>query len=78
MEEGFELPVMFKGEELLLAAKLIRFGYSYRIEVEVNGAVVSFERDEERNWRALVDPSQMDGRINGNMINSIIESLDSI
>ena len=54
MDQGIELPVICDGKEFLFPAKLIRFRYSYRIEVEVNGTVISFDRDEERNWRALV------------------------
>jgi hypothetical protein len=57
MDEGFELPVLYKGRELLFPARLVVLGYIYKIEVNVNGQVVFFEKDEERNWRVLVEPS---------------------
>jgi len=68
MEDGFELSVTYNGKELLFPAQLIRFGYAYRIQVDVNGVMVSFERDEERNWRALIDTTY----INNNNINKDI------
>jgi hypothetical protein len=41
MDEGFELPISYNGKELLLPAKLIQFGYTYRIEVTINGSLLS-------------------------------------
>jgi hypothetical protein len=57
MEEGFDLPVLYKGKEMHFPARLLSMGYIYKIEVDVHGQSIVFERDEERNWRALMDPS---------------------
>ena len=54
MDNIFELPVTYKGEELLLPASLITYGYSYKIEIDIFGVLVYFEPDEERNFRAIV------------------------
>ncbi len=56
MEEGFELPVTFKGKELLFPAQLVSFGWTHRMQVAVSGTTVYFERDEERERRAVADP----------------------
>jgi hypothetical protein len=51
----FELPVQYKGEELLLQCTLIVWGYTHKVQVQVNDIPVLFEPDEERNYRALVE-----------------------
>lgn len=55
MDETFDLPVFYNNEEILLPAQLHQYGYTYKIEVEVNGRSIFFERDEERNWRAIAE-----------------------
>jgi len=54
MEEEFELPVKYKGEEQMLNAKLIVTGYKHKFCVDVNGQNIIFEPDEERNYRAVI------------------------
>jgi hypothetical protein len=76
--EEFELPVNVNGKEYLLPSKLVQFGYTYRIEVDVNGTLVNFERDEERYWRALIDPQTEKSNINSGLVNAIIQVLDSL
>ena len=60
MDDSFELPVFYNNQEILLPAQLHQYGYTYKIEVDVNGISVFFERDEEGNWRAIVDPSEFE------------------
>ena len=59
MDEGFELPVRHNGKELLLPSQLVSFGWTHRINVEVYGIPVSYERDEEGQWRALVSAEDL-------------------
>ena len=54
MEDEFSLPVHFNNKEWQFHGKLLKYGYTYKIEIDVNGTKVLFERDEERNWRALI------------------------
>lgn len=54
MEDDFILPVVFESQELSFPARLLNYGYSSKLEVDVNGTNVLFEPDEERNWRALI------------------------
>ncbi|MBC7948525.1 MAG: hypothetical protein H7Y42_11630 [Chitinophagaceae bacterium] len=54
MTDDFDIPVTWKGESLLFPARLLQYGYSYKIEVELQGEKYLFEPDEDRNWRALV------------------------
>ena len=79
MEESFELPLTYGGKELLLPAKLMKRGYVYRIELELNGTPVYFEQDEEKNWRAMLD-GETSGvhKIDGAMVKAIIEVLQEV
>lgn len=54
MEDEFLLPVSFNGHSMELPAKLRQFGYTVKIEVDIDGLIVTFEPDEERNWRAVM------------------------
>jgi hypothetical protein len=58
MADNFQIPVTYRDTELLIPARLLQYGYTLRIEVEINGEKVFFERDEERNWRALMPYSE--------------------
>ncbi len=55
MEEEFELPLVYKGEKLLLNASLLVTGYTHKFMVEVDGQTIVFEPDEERNYRKVID-----------------------
>jgi hypothetical protein len=59
MQEPFELPVSFRGEELLLPARMIPTGYTHKFEVEVKDVMCYFEPDEEGSYRAIVEPADM-------------------
>ncbi len=50
MEEIFDLPVLYKGEELLFPAKLLLMGYIYKFRVNVDWINVIFEQDDEENF----------------------------
>ena len=54
MEEQFELPVEYKGEQLMLNASLLVTGYTHKFNVDVKGQNIIFEPDDERNYRAII------------------------
>jgi hypothetical protein len=80
MEEQFELPVIFKSEELHFPASLLNYGYSYKIEVDIEGTKVLFEPDEERNWRALIAPEEINAnkKISVDLLKAIATSIEDI
>ncbi len=60
MEDNFIIDVSDNGTEMNFDAKLVPFGYSYKIVVNVNNIEVGFELDENRNYRAIVqDPNSL-------------------
>jgi hypothetical protein len=61
MQEPFDLPVNYKGQELFFPAQLQQSRYTYRFAVDVYGQEIFFERDDEGGYRALADPEQLEG-----------------
>ena len=79
MDEDFELPVKWKNQELLLPARLLRLGYIYRLEVEMNGYPYQFERDEERAWRVLSEPGARESVIpEKELVEAVIAAIEEI
>ena len=78
MSEGFELPVKYKGKEFMFPAQLHLYGYTQKIEVMVNGISVMYERDEERQWRAIFDAEALDKNrsINIELLQAIASSIE--
>lgn len=56
MENEFEIPLTYKGKELALPARLLVQGYVYKIEVTIGETKVLYEKDDEGQWRALMEP----------------------
>ena len=80
MDDTIEIPVNYKNKNLMFEAKFLQFGYSYKFQIDVNGTTIFFEPDEERNFRAIVDPSIENGHnnIDVELIQLIAESLQAI
>lgn len=74
-EEPFELPVVYKGRELLLPARLVKTGYTYRIYVLAAEQEIIFEPDEERNFRAMVE-NGTGGNVPAELLQVIVEALE--
>jgi hypothetical protein len=80
MDEPFELPITYKGEELLFPARLLQIGYTHRFAVDVYGQEVFFEPDEERNYRALIDAAHLESnkKISVDLLQAIAEGIEAI
>jgi hypothetical protein len=77
--ETISIPVSYKGQEISLAAQILRLGYVYKIRVLVNEVPVVFERDEEGEFRAVIDPEtgQLD-QMDIGLVQAISEVLVSL
>jgi hypothetical protein len=78
MNEPFDLPVTYKGEELLFPARLQQLGYTHRIAVDIYGQEVFFEPDEERNYRAIIQDEMHNRQINFELLKAIAEAIEAI
>lgn len=77
MTDSFDLPVCFNNQELSFTGHLLNYGYSYKIELDVYGTLVFFEPDEERNFRALIAPEELNThkKISPELLEAIVQSL---
>lgn len=80
MFDLFDLPVEYKGKEMLLPAELLPMGFTHKIKVNVNGTDVLFEPDEERNYRAVIDYAELDkmSSVNKDLLQLICHTLDEL
>ena len=60
MEDTFEIPVLYKNQDLMFTAQLITSGYTHKFKVDVYGHQLFFEQDDSSNYRALVDVSTLE------------------
>lgn len=78
MDDKFEIPVSYKGEDLLLNASVKAFGYTPRIEVEINGSTILFEQDEEGKYRAVVLTEDANKNYDLELLALVTEVLDAV
>lgn len=80
MEDHVELPVTYNNQQLNFPARLLNYGYSYKLEVNIDGAKLLFEPDEERNWRALITYEDLnaDSKINVDLLKAIVSSIEQM
>lgn len=80
MDEPFEILVTYQNKELSFTAMLLKYGYTYKIQVMVKGQEVLFEPDEERNYRAVLNLSDRKepGNIDAGLLQAIAEAIESI
>ncbi|MCJ7935896.1 MAG: hypothetical protein MUW56_20280 [Chryseobacterium sp.] len=76
--EQFELPVTYKGQELIFNGRLATFTYGYKLYVDIYGNEVVFERDDEGNLRAVLPDASSNPVIEKELIESIIEVFNDL
>lgn len=64
MDERFDLPIQYKGDKLIFKGSLIVHGYTHKFNVVINGQKIIFEPDEERNYRAIINPIDLESNKN--------------
>lgn len=81
MNELFDIPVFYNGQDLSFKAGLLRYGYTHRIIVTVSDSDVVFEPDEEGNYRALNDQpesSRTRKDLDFGLLQAIAEAIEAI
>jgi hypothetical protein len=58
---------------------VLRYGYVQHILVDVNGAQITIERDEENNFRALQIPENIDeSKVDKELVKALVEVLEAL
>ena len=79
-DNTLEIQVTYKGEELSFPAKLLMTGYTHKIQVEVAEQLIMFEPDDEGNYRAILDQSQLEKgvKVDVPLLQAIAQVLESV
>ena len=78
--DTFQIPVTWNNNTIEYTGQLLQYGYSYKLELEVDGTKVQFEPDEERNWRALIsyEDMQANKKPDPRLLKAIAEAIEKI
>lgn len=79
MDEYFEIPVTYQGEERAFISQHLITGYTHKIEVNVDGQLILFEPDEEQNYRAIMNQAQLEKgiQVDGQLLQAIAAVIES-
>jgi hypothetical protein len=75
MDDTFTLNVNFQGKDLEFEGRLHLLGYTFKIEMDVNGTPVFFELDENRKYRASADADTNEKLVPIDLLKSIADRL---
>jgi len=80
MDEPFEIPVLYKGQEHLFPARLSIVGYVHKFLVTINGLELFFEEDNNGKYRAIANTSNQGEMkdLDTELLKAIAESIESI
>ena len=79
MQDEIEIPIEINGEQRSFFARIIPYGYTYRLSVDVNGTEVFFEPDEQDQYRVILsDPEAKLSNTDKQIIKSVAEVLGEI
>ena len=80
MNNNLQIPITYKGEDLLLNAAVKAYGYVHKIEVDVNGQTIIFEQDEEGLYRAVIpfEELSMSPGVNAEILSLVATVLNAI
>ena len=79
MEDSFIITVTYKGKDRDFEAELLQMGYTHKFHVIVEEIDLYFERDEERNYRAIVEEGVSSRRLpDMELIKLIAEKIEAI
>ncbi|HXS37963.1 MAG TPA: hypothetical protein VN721_14765 [Flavipsychrobacter sp.] len=79
MDELFVLPITYKGEEREFEVRISKQGYTYKIFVLIDTVEVTLEKDEERNYRAVMDKTDIGAnKIDIELVKVIVDTINSL
>ena len=77
MNETHVLPVEYLGETIELPLTIITHGYTYRLQVEIEGKKLVFEKDDQGEYR-VIDESNGSGQISRSLVSAILATLKEL
>ncbi|UTM21735.1 hypothetical protein [Dyadobacter chenhuakuii] len=74
MNEIHVLPVEYLGATIELPLTIITRGYTYQLQIEIEGKKLVFEKDDQGEYR-VVDDANGAGHVNKSLVLAILSTL---
>jgi hypothetical protein len=80
VNKPFDIPLVYKNKERSFRARLLLLVYTHRFVVDVYGREIFFGPDEERNYRAIVEPEVLEQHtdMDAGLLKAIAEAIEMI
>lgn len=78
MDESFSFTVLHNNKTRDFEGLFQPYGYSYRIGVDIDNVTLFYERDEERNFRAILSPDAGNKVVDRNLVAAIGAKLEEL
>jgi hypothetical protein len=78
MEQSFTFPVTYDNKTREFEGLFQPYGFSYRISVAIDDSTIFYERDEERNLRAILSPDAGDKTVDRNLVAAVGAKLEEL
>jgi len=78
MDESFAIKVTYQDQEYNFEASLATVGYTHKFFMMINGVEVTYEPDEERNYRAILIDQAKVTETDVKLIKAVGEKLQSL
>lgn len=77
--EELMLPVQYRGEEREFGARIAATGYTYKLLITVDQTDITFEKDEEGQFRAVLATPERPGHLpDPELVQAITEQLNRL
>ncbi|WP_026632542.1 hypothetical protein [Dyadobacter alkalitolerans] len=74
MNEPIVLPVEYLGATIELPLTIITHGYTYQLQIDIEGKKLVFEKDDQGEYR-VIDDANGPGHINKSLVLAILTTL---
>lgn len=78
MEQEFELPVEYRGQELNFAGRIVTVGYVYKLYIMIHDEEFVFERDDDGKYRVLTEGVTYEKPVDRGLLEAVIAVLDGL
>lgn len=72
------MPVRYNGKEWSFKGRLATFGYVYKFYIVVDGRELVFEKDDEGQYRVLIEKDDKHKPVDADLMQAVIEALSNL
>lgn len=77
MNEPLVLPVEYLGATIELPLTIITHGYTYQLQIDIEGKKLVFEKDDQGEYR-VINESNGSGHVDRSLVSAILTTLKEL